>query len=193
MLNEKVLERIRTRPWAHIGRGNLKLPKDIGIFSLPCIVTCPNHTMCRDTCYGRKAERLYPYARATRIRNLELSRMLTFVPDTINLIKYFGITKFRIHEAGDFYDAEYAYKWDEIIYSLPDVLFYCYTKSPFRPTEYKNFNIVESILPDGSLNYGDKDYVLDKWAKFGYPICQQKVCTGCSICQTEKHVLFYKH
>lgn len=193
MRDEAVIKRIREQPLPHISRGNMKIPKNIGIFNLPAVETCPNHDLCYDTCYARKAERLYPYTRETRQRNLQLSKRFDFVLNMINMIKYFGVEKFRIHESGDFYNRPYAEKWDKIIEALPNVRFYTYSKSPYLPKQRENINIVHSILPDGSLNYGSKEYVAEKSKEFGIPICRQKVCHGCELLRKHMYVLFIKH
>ena len=36
--------------------GNKKLSKDVGIFNLPAILTCPNCSTCHETCYARQTE-----------------------------------------------------------------------------------------------------------------------------------------
>lgn len=121
-----------------------------------------------------------------------------FADQMSKLVDAYGITMMRIHEAGDFYDQEYADKWDFVIRHNPDTLFYAYTKSPFKPKIRANFNAIESLLPDGCLNYGTPEYIQRKAKEFKAYICPYhktlKRCgTKCHMCMTQKHVLFIKH
>jgi hypothetical protein len=117
----------------------------------------------------------------------------------IELIRRSGVKLVRVHESGDFYDREYAEKWSAIARALPDVIFFAYTKSPNRPYA-KNFNIVESILPDGSLNYGTKEEIFALAKRHRAKICpcgliKARVICGesCTACTKAKHVVFVEH
>ena len=109
-----------------------------------------------------------------------------------------GVTAVRVHESGDFYSQEYANKWETIAKSFPNLRFFAYTKSDFRPCA-DNFNIVESVLPDGSINFGDDNFITEKKEKYGYPVCPVTLGEGvkcgsdCKLCQDVSHVLFKKH
>ena len=184
-----------------IGKGNKKLSDSIGIFNLPAIKTCPNCSSCAKTCYayrdetGRYAHVIGP----CREKNLQASKLDSFVEDMVETIIKSKVKVFRIHESGDFYSQEYADKWSQIAEKLPAVQFYCYTKSPYRPNA-ANINIVESILPDGSLNYGELEDMMEKACQFDAFICpckpkdRSKLCgTKCTKCQTHRHVVFILH
>lgn len=182
-----------------VGLGNKKLDNSIMIFNLPAIKTCPNCSMCAPTCYALKAERLYPRVKACREANLTASKDSTFIARMVELITREKAHVVRVHESGDFYSQEYADKWTEIAKRLPHVNFYAYTKSPYRPSA-DNINIVESILPDGSLNYGKLEFIMGQASKLNAFICpckpkeRAKLCgTTCTRCQTEKYVLFLEH
>lgn len=182
-----------------LSKGNAKLADTIGIFNLPAVKTCPNCSKCAKSCYALKAERLYPSVKACREANLEATKLPTFVGDMVQLITKAKVMVVRIHESGDYYSQTYADSWSAIAALLPHVRFYCYTKSPYRPTG-SNINIVESILPDGSINYGTESEMLPKAQSLGAFICpckpndRSKLCgTTCTVCQSAKHVLFIKH
>lgn len=186
--------------------GNAKLSSAILIFNLPAIKTCPNCSQCRKACFAAKAEYQYPQAKASRERNYQASGDCGFVDSIVRITEKSGKSLVRIHESGDFYSQEYADKWAEIAKRLPNVFFYCYTKSPYRPIA-GNINIVESILPDGSVNFGNAEYVQEKAGKYQAFICPStsksndyptdkygRVCgVSCFECGTRKHVVFIEH
>ena len=191
-----------------LGLGNHKLDSSILIFNLPAISTCPNCKACADTCYALQAEKRYPAVLPCRERNHKASLGSAFVVDMVKLIKHgvarYGVKAVRVHESGDFYSQEYANKWDSIAFAVhaeyPEVKFFAYTKSPYRPLS--GFNIVESILPDGSINYGPWAYVIEKAIKYHAVICPygltkvnfKGMCgVKCKACQNKKHVLFLQH
>lgn len=182
-----------------ISFGNRVLPKHIAIFNIPTEVTCPYCDLCKSTCYAKKAERLYPQVLPSRYKNLRLTESPQFADDMAKLIDHMGIIMMRPHEAGDYYNQEYADKWDYIIRKNPHVRFFAYSKSEYRPRERSNYHTVNSLLPDGTINYGSEDYIKEKAKKFHAVICPyqnkgQKVCgSKCDICFQEEYVLFKKH
>jgi len=111
--------------------GNRKIINTL-IFNLPPIVTCPGATTdCKKVCYANK-----PYLRSTTVgagktrhRNLINTKSILFIDAMDFLIKSVGLSRMRIHEAGDFYNQTYLNKWLEIIKRNPDVQFWAYTKS----------------------------------------------------------------
>lgn len=194
---------IKAKSGVWIKTGNAKLVNLCGIFNLPSIKTCPNCRHCASTCYAFSDEigRFGKSVKPARERNYQASLTDKFVNDVIALIRKSGVSIFRIHESGDFYCQAYADKWTQIIKALPEVMFYTYTKSPFRPEKLSNLNIVESILPCGSVNYGTVDFVERKAAELNAWICPcnykqytGKICGGsCQHCATDEHVLFVAH
>lgn len=194
----------------YLGKGNKKLSKKTVIWSIPAIKTCPHCTQCASTCYARKAERLYPQVLPCREQNLIDSKKATFTIDMtvylsqiiVNAKKYKPDTV-RIHESGDFYSREYAWKWIKIARNFPELQFYSYTKAPENiPWDNlpKNMNIILSILPDGELNFGTHETVNKLAKKYRAKICpygraKKPVICGenCKACQNRKYVVFDKH
>ena len=114
----------------------------------------------------------------------------------------------RIHSSGDFFAQIYINKWAELIARFPNVKFYAYTKVDnlfdFSKIEsLENFNLIRSILPDGSKNYGPEEEIKEKANKFHFPICPYRKnmdaakmphCGGtCDICLSHKIVGFVEH
>lgn len=58
--------------------------------------------------------------------------------DWLNVWLRSGGTAVRIHDAGDFFSADYLRLWFEIAKAIPDVLFYAYTK---EVAMFKNFDL----------------------------------------------------
>ena len=187
-----------------VSMANGKLHESILIFNLPSVTTCPNCKDCAKTCYARKFEKLYPNVRPCRERNYTAAKGPDFVAIMTALIRraeLLGVSAVRVHESGDFFSQEYADMWEDIADRFPTLRFFAYTKSPYRP-EGHNWNIVDSILPDGDINYGSHEFVHEKAEKYGYPICpatdhtltKSTVCgKTCKLCQYLNHVLFYQH
>lgn len=112
------------------------------IWSIPAIKTCPFATKhCAESCYARKAERVYPDCLNARNKNWEFSKTDSFVPFMVDALHYIASLKaykkaehisIRIHESGDFYSVEYLKKWLEIAEAckdIPNIDFCAYTKS----------------------------------------------------------------
>lgn len=186
--------------------GNAKVSYDILIFNIPAIKTCPNNELCKDTCYARKAEKLYPSVLPCRENNYQASILPSFIDRMVSLISIsierYSVKAVRIHESGDFYSKDYANKWELIAKQIkteyPDIVFFAYTKSNNRPIS--SINIVESILPGNELNYGSKEYVIKLAKKYHAVICpygktKQKFKCGdeCKACQRKQRVVFIKH
>lgn len=110
-------------------KGNAKLGDGIWTFSTPRLVTCPGATdACKQVCYG-KAFKRYPNVEKTHNRMLDASKQDDFVEKMVEEIKESGAKIVRIHVLGDFYSLSYTRKWIRIVRSLPDVVFYAYTRS----------------------------------------------------------------
>jgi len=190
-------------------KGNLKLDKSVGIWNLPAGETCPNCDDCISTCYAMQPQKQYPGVRRGRFLRwmfVEFYRT-EFIDAVISQIKRQDIRKVRIHESGDFYNDDYSYLWEVIARNCPETSFYFYTKSPYTEelSELPNVNRVESVLPDGSLNYGDAEYVRKKAKEFHAVICpvtaethhgkkpQIKCGLDCTACIKKRFVVFYQH
>lgn len=112
-------------------RGNTKLPRNIAIFNIPEVKTCPGKTKaCLQLCYAKKATRQYPLTLLQRKRNLRVSISNQFVSRAIQELKRMKTADtVRIHEAGDFYNQDYLDKWIKIATNFPKLIFFAYTKS----------------------------------------------------------------
>jgi hypothetical protein len=109
---------------------NRKLAKNIGVFNLPCISTCPGKTTyCNCHCYAKKAERLYPNVVTHRKNNLKLSKQPEFIKKFLAEITISSLTKVRFHESGDAYSQKYLDKIIEITQQTPNVSYLMYTRS----------------------------------------------------------------
>jgi hypothetical protein len=132
--------------------GNAKLARTIGVWNMTagkdlCGRECPG-------CYAIKAQKRFPAVALSRQRNYEESLKPDF---SINLTRNMKFV--RVHEASDFYSQEYIDKWYEIAKSKPNIIFYAYTKRMLefnfkKLLDLPNFVLHNSILPDGSYNYG---------------------------------------
>lgn len=119
---------------------------------------CPQAGACASLCYARNGTYRFPSVRAAHARNLarvlddlggwtadmltELGRRKfrpTGVPRLPGLPRAHlhtrvaqlldtGAACVRVHDSGDFLNAEYLLAWLMIAESVPDILFYCYTK-----------------------------------------------------------------
>lgn len=68
--------------------GNHKIDKAFAVWSLPCQSTCPASTQfCREHCYAKKAEAVYPGVLETRIDSYVFSKSKNFVPEMVERIK----------------------------------------------------------------------------------------------------------
>jgi len=187
--------------------GNRKVSQKVLIFNLPSLITCQNSSLCKKACYARKAERLYKGVLLSRMRNYHATLQDSFIEEFCNALKFlkekFGIKITRFHESGDIYSEVYFYKLIEIANRNPDMLFYTHTKNISLDLSKlpQNFNIVHSILPDGSINFGIKEEVLQKSKLFGIPVCpstlnrdKKIICMEhCKLCLQQRYVLFIKH
>jgi hypothetical protein len=152
-----------------IARGNEKLDSRIGIWNLPCQLSCPASTaFCREYCYAKKAEAMYKGVLPSRLRHYLSSLREDFVDEMIKAIKDSGARVIRIHESGDFYSTDYLLKWLEIAKNLPGVRFYAYTKALNFVSEATkilnergekwpgNFIIQGSVEPETKIRFRDK-------------------------------------
>lgn len=186
--------------------GNSKLGKSIAIFDLLAVHSCLNCKSCAKGCYALKAQRQYPTVFDKRAINTYLAREnISMLRALIVASLMLNNPKFvRIHSSGDFLSQAYVNMWAEIAALFPTIRFYTYTKVKgifdFSKAE-RVINIIESVLPDGDINFGSLEYVKEKSAKFGIPICPVGVTEGkdfkcgesCTLCMNHKQVLFLQH
>lgn len=113
-----------------LAQGNGKLGRSICHFDLPAVSTCPGRSsVCERACYARR-HRFRTRVVQRRLRwCLRQSRRADFVDRMVDEIRRTGAIVVRIHVSGDFYSADYALRWLEVIQRQPGVRFYFYTRS----------------------------------------------------------------
>ena len=121
------------------------------------IRTCPNAGACAAGCYARSGTYAFSNVKSAHEEKLALTLTAEFVPVMIAEIRsWLGKRtvknlKVRIHDAGDFYNLQYATFWFNIMdafKSEPRVSFYAYTKQVkmFKTLNIpKNFHLIFSM------------------------------------------------
>lgn len=186
-------------------KGNKKLSRKVGIFSLPAVKTCPNCGECCASCYALLEEQRFPTCREKRQQNYEMTKLPQFHRLMANEIIAMKLDIVRIHESGDFYDGAYVGEWIALAMSLPTVQFYGYSKcfdkfgidSALREfNKLPNVNIINSMTPLGK-NYGSEEYCDRLVKEYGYHLCKLphngKCMEDCKACLTESKVCFVAH
>ena len=164
-----------------------KLSKLINAYSLSSGNTCPGAKDClsradRDTgkikdyglfrCYMASLEAIYPSLRETVWHNTELMRSMKSREEIVDLIErsliahkpefiagFRGIM--RPHIGGDFFSKDYAMAMNDFCHKHPEMLVYCYTKSPHLFMK-KDRILKEDIAPNFVINVssgGRYDYL----------------------------------
>ncbi|MBB5801115.1 hypothetical protein F4560_000883 [Saccharothrix ecbatanensis] len=117
-------------------------PHGIHTFSLPAWAgrlpdgrtynTCPAAGVCAAVCYARHGTYRFPAVLAKHERNLarvldDLPRWEADIRAELAHPKYRGAA-LRVHDSGDYFSDAYALAWLRLARTVPDVLFYSYTK-----------------------------------------------------------------
>lgn len=111
-------------------RGNGKLGEAIHHWSLSAVSTCPGSTsICRQVCYARTGRYRFASVKERLEGNYQQSLRDDFADRMVHEIRRKGCLVIRIHASGDFYDAEYARKWLDVIRRSPKPRYYFYTRS----------------------------------------------------------------
>jgi len=113
-------------------KGNHKLSNKFLIFSLPSEVTCPGAGQCKEYCYAKKAERLYPTVLPSRMKNYNSTLSPYFVDNMCTRLEKEhskGYDMLRLHSSGDFYNQEYLDKWKSLAAKIPDMTISTFSKS----------------------------------------------------------------
>lgn len=63
------------------------------------------------------------------LRNYQLSKRREFAPWIIQQIREHCIRVLRVHVVGDFYDAKYTRKWQQVVRACRQTTFFAYTRS----------------------------------------------------------------
>ena len=202
----KALEALGYEPFNLSDRNKKLVPNATtayAIWNLPAQETCPFATPdCIKFCYAKKAEKAYPTCLPSRERNYGASLRDDFVfRMTLTLLKRRkGCRKarliVRIHESGDFYNADYVGKWLRVMENCKgeDIVFIAYTKSfPFFDGVElpENFSLRASL--DGSSSSIARDMVeandwnryevVPKFAKdYKGAKCRCEDCASCNMC-----------
>lgn len=121
-------------------------------------VTCPNAAACAIGCYATSGA--YKFSNVARVyqERLEATMSDDFVLRMISEIKANKAERIRIHDSGDFYltdsrgmlhpnkafntHTHYIDKWLSIMYLLPNVEFYAYTKMVSVFNKYKQAGVL---------------------------------------------------
>lgn len=113
-----------------LAQGNAKVGQSIHHFDIPAGATCPGRSnLCDRACYAQQGRFLLKSV-TDRLRWCHRqSRRTDFATLMIAEIKKKGVLVLRLHCSGDFYSAEYARKWLEVMWACPRVRFYLYTRS----------------------------------------------------------------
>lgn len=186
-----------------MSKGNMKIDKAVLIFDLLAVYTCPNCAECRKDCYALKAQRQYADTWNKRYINtwLAVNALNVLEGLLVDQLTKDARTAVRVHSSGDFFSQSYVDMWLRIARKFPSKVFYAYTKTTeiFNFDLPSNFNIVNSCLPDGSVNFGDMAFIEHARKEFKCHVCgcginpETKCGKTCTACQTEKYVIFLKH
>jgi len=152
------------------GNKKYRYRKDLKVltFGLPPIKTCPGAGECKKFCYAKAGRMLMPSATQAMARRFEASKRVNFLDKMLDELACRKCDMVRIHDSGDFYNAEYLNKWLMIAQRFPEKTFFAYTKMVrmFKALEWKgqsyfpaNFRIFYSMGGrfDHLINV-DKDY-----------------------------------
>jgi len=117
-------------------------------FGIPALKTCPMAKLCKSFCYANKGAYAWPIVKQAYEYRYQCTKLDTFPQLAFKeLSKIRKLKAVRIHDSGDFYNKKYLNKWISIAESMPDKIFYCYTK---RVTLLKSYQF-EGLLPDNFI------------------------------------------
>lgn len=98
-------------------------------FGIPALKTCPMAKQCKEFCYANKGAYAWPVVKNAYNYRFECTKLDTFPQLALSeLSKIKKLQAIRIHDAGDFYNRQYLHKWRYIAESMPEKIFYFYTK-----------------------------------------------------------------
>jgi hypothetical protein len=138
----------------YFSKGNHKLSKYILVWNLPRIITCPGAGACKDWCYEKKVEAMYPAAVECRKRNYEFSKRMWWWEKVLKYLNKRPEPYVRIHECGDFYSERYFRDWLDIA-NVSKKIFFAYTKS-FKILENTRHNYLNRQNLILFQSYGSK-------------------------------------
>lgn len=90
--------------------------------------TCPNAAACVKGCYATMGA--YTFSNVAKVFNKRLKLALTAKFSSVidAELKRRNVQRLRIHDSGDFFNAEYLNAWLKVIKANPQTEFYAYTK-----------------------------------------------------------------
>lgn len=109
--------------------------------------TCPNAAACKRGCYATQGAYLFSNVAKVFENRLKLAQSLTFVNTIDAEIKRRKVERLRIHDSGDFFNAEYLERWLIIIRANKNTTFYCYTK---MVSLFKKYS-ADGLIPDNFI------------------------------------------
>ncbi len=189
--------------------GNLKLSRNIGIWTLPRTTCIGKGDKCDKYCYAKTFEKM---SQVNKYRNyrLELSKSKLFEKQMIKELKNSYFKYIRLHESGDFYNQEYLDKWKRIAKCFPSKIFLAYTKSLtldlwnglprnfiiFQSYDGKQDNLIDENKNTArvikSINQLRDNEYLCKYQQSDFTKCGE-CCTKCFNKNKIKHVAFKLH
>lgn len=124
---------------------------------------CPHAGICASVCYALNGTYKFPSVRQAHTNKLEmtlydLDGWLDVMDNELSHPRYKG-KWVRIHDGGDFYNADYLQAWLHLARAHPDVRFYCYTKevTMFRQHVERGVTVrmkgEHYLAEDGSLGW----------------------------------------
>lgn len=113
-----------------LAQGNLKLGRSIFHFDLPAVTTCPGRSpTCERVCYARESRFHLRTVKERLDWCFQQSLAEDFAGRMAEEIYRKGVLVVRLHVSGDFFNAEYAAKWLEVMRKCPTTRYYFYTRS----------------------------------------------------------------
>ncbi len=127
------------------------MPRYVGIFNLPALMTCTPSDWCKENCYALQGRFLWKTIKEAHYRNYVKSLDPDFIWRMIQeLRRRKSLLYIRVHISGDFYNADYVIQWAAIASAFPNIIFRTNTRRqdliPLMKEAFpKNFVVRESI------------------------------------------------
>jgi len=125
--------------------------------------TCPNAGACIKGCYAKQGA--YWFTNIAKVFESRLTLALNteaFIHTIDAEIKRRNIKRLRIHDSGDFFDAEYTHAWISIMRANPDTQFYAYSKMISLLKHYSKRGILTSNFTVIYSFGGTEDKLIDR-------------------------------
>lgn len=123
---------------------------------------CPNAGICGGFCYAKNGTYNFKNVKKAHIDKLELvlynrEEWIRLMNEELSKKKYIG-KYIRIHDAGDFFNLEYALDWLNIAKRNKHCIFYAYTK---EVAMFKNITLPHNFIVIYSYG-GKQDHLIDR-------------------------------